>query len=59
MVTFEIDTLDCEDQENIDELIAIKRSDLESLLEDRKWLAALEGAGVDNWDGIAFAEELM
>jgi hypothetical protein len=31
----------------------------ESLLEDCKWLAALENAGVDNWEGIDYARELL
>lgn len=31
----------------------------ESLLEDSRWLAALENAGVDNWQGIDFARELL
>jgi phosphoglycerate dehydrogenase-like enzyme len=34
----------------------------ESLAEDAeklRWLQCLEGAGVDNWDGIDYADELF
>lgn len=29
------------------------------LEEESKWLAALESAGVDNWQGIDFAKEIF
>jgi hypothetical protein len=41
------------------EEITISRSEYDSLLEDAKWLQALENAGVDNWPGIDFARELL
>lgn len=43
----------------IDDQVHIPRNEYEELLADSKWLAALEAAGVDNWDGIDFAQEIM
>lgn len=43
----------------MEEMITIKKSEYESLLEDSNWLQALENAGVDNWQGIDFAHDLM
>lgn len=42
-----------------EETVTIPREEYESLLEDSKWLSALENAGVDNWSGIEFAHELL
>lgn len=42
-----------------EETITISRKEYLSLLEDATWLRCLESAGVDNWDGIDFAKELM
>lgn len=42
-----------------EETVTISKKEYESLLEDRKWLQALEGAGVDNWEGYDFARELF
>lgn len=39
--------------------VTISREEYESLLEDARFLGALEGAGVDNWDGYDFALELL
>lgn len=44
---------------NVEETITISKMEYESLLEDARWLRALEDAGVDNWDGYSFACELM
>lgn len=41
------------------ETVTISKKEYESLLEDRKWLQALENAGVDNWEGYDYARELM
>lgn len=41
------------------ETVTITKKEYESLLEDRNWLNALENAGVDNWQGIDFARELL
>ena len=41
------------------ETVTISKEEYESLLEDRKWLQALENAGVDNWEGYDYARELM
>jgi len=44
---------------NMNETITIPKSEYESLLEDSEWLRCLENAGVDNWEGIDFARELL
>ena len=41
------------------EMIAITREEHDQLVEDQKWLRALEAAGVDNWEGIDVARESM
>ena len=41
------------------ETVTISKTEYESLVEDRNWLNALENAGVDNWEGIDFARELL
>jgi len=43
----------------MNETITIPKSEYESLLEDSEWLRCLENAGVDNWEGIDFARELL
>ncbi len=42
-----------------EETVTISKKEYESLLEDRKWLQALQNAGVDNWEGYDYACELM
>jgi hypothetical protein len=42
-----------------EETVTISKKEYESLLEDRKWLQALENAGVYNWQGYDYARELM
>lgn len=42
-----------------EETVTISKEEYKSLLEDRKWLAALKSAGVDNWEGYDYACELM
>jgi hypothetical protein len=37
--------------------ITIELEEYEALLEDSKFLRALEAAGVDNWEGYEFAVE--
>ena len=44
---------------NTEETITITKKEYNSLLEDSKWLQALEGAGVDNWQGYDYAKELF
>lgn len=39
--------------------ILIDRDLYDSLMEDRRWVNALEGAGVDNWSGYDYAMELF
>jgi hypothetical protein len=42
-----------------DEMISIKRSEYDELLEDSAFLNALRAAGVDNWDGYDYALEIL
>ena len=42
-----------------EETITISKKEYESLLQDSKKLSALEGAGVDNWQGYDEAMELI
>jgi hypothetical protein len=41
------------------ETVTISKAEYESLLEDSNKLLALEGAGVDNWEGYDEAMEMM
>lgn len=40
------------------ETVTISKSEYERLVRDSEWLALLEAAGVDNWQGIDYAYEL-
>lgn len=40
-------------------MISIPIHTYKQLIEDQEWLRALEGAGVDNWEGIDVARESM
>ena len=37
--------------------VTIQREEYDALLNDSKFLRALEAAGVDNWEGYSFATE--
>jgi hypothetical protein len=37
--------------------VTITQEEYEALLEDSRFLRALESAGVDNWEGYSFAYE--
>lgn len=41
------------------EMVTITKDEYDSLCEDRDWVQALEDAGVDNWSGIDYAQELL
>ncbi len=41
------------------EMISIPKETYDQLVEDQKWLRALEAAGVDNWEGCEFASESL
>jgi len=43
----------------MEETITISKEEYESLLEDRDMLLALQGAGVDNWEGYDYAMDLF
>lgn len=38
--------------------VMISKSEYDRLVRDSAWLACLDAAGVDNWQGIEFAAEL-
>ena len=42
-----------------EETVTITKKEYDSLIEDEIWLRCLESAGVDNWQGIDFASELL
>jgi len=41
-----------------EEMVTIPKKEYDKLVEDSNWLSCLEGAGVDNWDGISEAYAL-
>lgn len=41
------------------EEISIPQEEYDQLIQDQKWLRALEAAGVDNWEGCDIARELL
>lgn len=43
---------------NDEETVTITKKEYDALLDNTEWLAALKGAGVDNWDGYDYAIEL-
>lgn len=38
--------------------VTITREEYERFVEESAWLSALNQAGVDNWDGVDFAQEI-
>lgn len=40
-------------------MVRITESEYKQLLDDSAFLAALRGAGVDNWDGYDNAQEML
>jgi hypothetical protein len=41
------------------EEITISKEEYDDLIRDQTWLRALEAAGVDNWEGVDYAHDLM
>ena len=41
------------------ETVTISKKEYDNLKKRDEFLSALEAAGVDNWDGIEYAQELM
>ena len=39
--------------------VTITQQEYDSLIKDRRWLYALEDAGVDNWEGIDEAVRIL
>lgn len=42
-----------------EETVTITKKEYDRLLRDEAWLSCLEGAGVDNWQGIDYAHEFF
>ncbi len=42
-----------------EETITIPKKEYDSLVEDAKFMRALEAAGVDNWEGYGIAQDYM
>lgn len=42
-----------------DHMVTITKDEYEELKECARWLSCLENAGVDNWGGIDFAQDLF
>lgn len=42
-----------------EEMVTITKKEYDRLVEVDEWMDALESAGVDNWDGISFAYEIL
>ena len=42
-----------------DDTVNIPKAEYDDLVSDSAFLAALEQAGVDNWDGYGFAQEIF
>ncbi len=42
---------------NADGTVTLSQEEYDELKRDQDWLRCLEGAGVDNWDGIEYAQE--
>ena len=40
-----------------EDTVTIPRDEYNRLLDDARWRACVEGAGVDNWDGFDWAME--
>ena len=45
--------------QNMNETITISKKEYDSLVEDAKFMRALEAAGVDNWEGYGIAQDMM
>ena len=45
--------------EYVEQMVTISRKEYEKLLKDQNWLECLEAAGVDNWEGISMAYEIL
>lgn len=43
----------------MEETITISKKEYEELLKDSQFLDCLQGAGVDNWEGYEYAQEMM
>lgn len=41
------------------EMVTITKEEYDELIEQVEFLECLRGAGVDNWDGYEYAQEMM
>jgi len=46
-------------KEVIEETVTISKKEYEALLDRDQFLSALERAGVDNWEGYGYAQDLL
>ena len=46
-------------EEQNEPMVTITKKEYDQLIEDKNLLNALEGAGVDNWDGYSDAMEVL
>lgn len=44
---------------NVEEKVILDPEDYEEMLEELRFLRCLEAAGVDNWDGYDYAQEMF
>lgn len=42
-----------------DDMVTIPRREYEQLIKESEWLACLEAAGVDNWEGFDEARAIL
>lgn len=42
----------------IEEIVTITAEEYEDLLDAQRWMAALEAAGVDDWEGYEYAQDI-
>ena len=45
--------------ESTEEMVTITKKEYDELIQDSIFLQCLEGAGVDNWSGYSYAQEMM
>ena len=43
----------------MEEMVTITKTEYETLLDNQRWLSALECAGVDNWCGYSEAKDML
>lgn len=44
---------------SVEVIVEVPYEEYQQMKQDQQWLQALEAAGVDNWEGISYAHELL